>query len=190
MRGASDRKDIAVGAKKVRTLAARSAVDLTRSYAFFQRSYYHRSSARKKNGKKKRRRKRRRTKCVVERNARSTRIHASVGPAGAPWRARNIKVSNYNARHDTSFRPSSIKSHETPGGHRYRVICTPVASTLCKRCPGEHRLIIDRSAAGLIETFYSTELSANVVCNNCEREKERKREVGGTKGGTRVNISR
>jgi len=28
--------------------------------------------------------------------------------------ARNIKVSNYNARHDTSFHPSSIKSHETP----------------------------------------------------------------------------
>jgi len=55
------------------------------------------------------------------------RIHASVGPARC-GRARNIKVSNYNARHDTSFRPSSIKSHETPdGGHRYRVICAPVA---------------------------------------------------------------
>lgn len=55
------------------------------------------------------------------------RIHASVGPARC-GRARNIKVSNYNARHDTSFRPSSIKSHETPdGGHRYRVICALVA---------------------------------------------------------------
>lgn len=64
------------------------------------------------------------------------RIHASVGPARC-GRARNIKVSNYNARHDTSFRPSSIKSHETPGGgHRYRVICAPVAMDyiLWKKC--------------------------------------------------------
>lgn len=65
---------------------------------------------------------------VVENALLLVRIHASVGPARC-GRARNIKVSNYNARHDTSFRPSSIKSHETPGGgHRYRVICAPVAT--------------------------------------------------------------
>lgn len=68
------------------------------------------------------------------------RIHASVGPARC-GRARNIKVSNYNARHDTSFRPSSIKSHETPdGGHRYRVICAPVATDYpLEEMPGRER---------------------------------------------------
>lgn len=63
----------------------------------------------------------RRTRRVVEK-----RTFLSDSRLGRP--ARNIKVSNYNARHDTSFRPSSIKSHETPGGHRYRVICTPMLS--------------------------------------------------------------
>lgn len=176
MRDASDRKDTAVGAKvkDIRVSIDRLSHAIAR--IFVGGCITTDRVREKKNGKKKRRR----TKRVVERNARSTRIHASVGPAGAPWRARNIKVSNYNARHDTSFRPSSIKSHETPGGHRYRVICTPVANTLCKRCSREprraqekHRLIIDRSAASLIETFYSTELSGNVERNNCEGEKER-----------------
>lgn len=89
------------------------------------------------------------------------RIHASVGPARC-GRARNIKVSNYNARHDTSFRPSSIKSHETPGGgHRYRVICAPVAMDYPREEMSEgereNELIIEHSAVSLIETLYNRE---------------------------------
>jgi len=112
--------------------------ELTWSRAFFRRAYERRSDPRKEE--KKRRydagegEARRRKRMLF------VRIHASVSPARC-GRARNIKVSNYNARHDTSFRPSSIKSHETPdGGHRYRVICAPVATDYpLEEMPGRER---------------------------------------------------
>lgn len=126
---------------------------------FFRRAYERRSDPRKEKKvrckRRTRRRARRRKRMLL------VRIHASVGPARC-GRARNIKVSNYNARHDTSFRPSSIKSHETPGGgHRYRVICAPVAMDypLEEMSEGEREseLIIEHSAVSLIETLYNRE---------------------------------
>jgi hypothetical protein len=102
--------------------------ELTWSHAFFRRAYV-RATFGDPAERRKRERELKKENVGARRRKRMllVRIHASVGPARC-GRARNIKVSNYNARHDTSFRPSSIKSHETPdGGHRYRVICALVA---------------------------------------------------------------
>lgn len=117
---------------KIRCSCSPSAVcELTWSHAFFRRAYESDARIRGKRGGKKGYDAKGGTRAPEHRRRKRmllVRIHASVGPARC-GRARNIKVSNYNARHDTSFRPSSIKSHETPGGgHRYRVICAPVAT--------------------------------------------------------------
>lgn len=94
---------------------------LTWSHVFSSKSVRQTFRIHDKKQTKRKEKKNREERC---RKCLSPRIHASVDPTRRD-RARNIKVSNYNARHDTSFRSSSIKSHETAGGggHRYRVIC-------------------------------------------------------------------